>query len=109
MPQVTITINGHPHAVQCDPGEEHRIRDLARLVEAKVVGFADQFARAGEARILVLAALMLADELTEATDNLRRQGARAADAADDPLLADGIDRLARRIEAVASRLETSHI
>ena len=32
MPQVTVTINGHPHAVQCDPGEEHRIRDLARLV-----------------------------------------------------------------------------
>jgi cell division protein ZapA len=109
MPQITVTINGHPHAVQCDPGEEHRIRDLARLVEAKVAGFADQFARAGEARILVLAALMLADELTEATDNLRRLGTRAAAAADDPLLADGIDRLARRIEAVASRLETSHI
>ena len=109
MPQVTVTINGHPHAVQCDPGEEHRIRDLARLVESKVAGLADQFARAGEARILVLAALMLADELTEATDNLRRLGARAAASADDPQLADGIDRLARRIEAVASRLETSHI
>jgi len=109
MPQVTVTINGHPHAVQCDPGEEHRIRELARLVETKIAGFGDQAQRAGEARMLVLAALMLADELTEATDNLRRLGARGAAAGDDPALADGIDRLARRIEAVASRLETSHI
>jgi cell division protein ZapA len=109
MPQITVTINGHPHAVQCDPGEEHRIRELARLVEAKVATFGDQAQRAGEARLLVLAALMLADELTEATDNLRRLGARAAASADDPQLAAGIDRLARRIEAVASRLETPHI
>jgi cell division protein ZapA len=109
MPQVTVTINGHPHAVQCDPGEEHRIRELARTVEAKVAGFAEQSGRAGEARLLVLAALVLADELAEATDNLRRLSARAGASADDPALADGIDRLARRIEAVASRLETSHI
>jgi cell division protein ZapA len=109
MPQVTVTINGHPHAVQCDPGEEHRIRDLARMVEAKVAGFAEQASRVGEARLLVLAALVLADELAEANDNLRRLSARAGASADDPALADGIDRLARRIEAVASRLETSHI
>ena len=109
MPQITVTINGHPHAVQCDPGEEHRIRELARTVEAKVAGFAEQASRVGEARLLVLAALMLADELAEATDSLRRLTAGAAAADDDPALADGIDRLARRIEAVASRLETSHI
>ncbi len=65
MPQITVTINGHPHAVQCDPGEEHRIRELARLVEAKVATFGDQAQRVGEARLLVLAALVLADELTE--------------------------------------------
>jgi cell division protein ZapA len=109
MPQVTVTINGHPHAVQCDPGEEHRIRELARMVETKVAGFAEQSARVGEARLLVLAALVLADELAEATDTLRRLSARAGASADDPALADGIDRLARRIEAVASRLETPHI
>ena len=109
MPQVTITINGHPYAVACDAGEEHRIRELARLVDAKVAGFAQQAARAGEARLLMLAALLLADELGEANDALRRLGARAAASADDPALADGIDQLARRIEAVASQLESSHI
>ena len=109
MPQVTVTIAGHPHVVQCDAGQEHRIREMARVVEGKVAGFATQSLRAGETRLLVLAALVLADELAEATETLRRAGTRDAAAGDDPALADGIDRLARRIEAVASRLETSHI
>jgi len=109
MAQVTVTINGRAHAVQCDPGQEHRIRDLARQVDAKVAGFAEHAARAGEARLLVLAALLLADELSEASDALRRLNARAAASVEDPALADGIDRLARRIEAVAMRLETAQI
>jgi len=109
MPQVTVTVNGHPYAVACDAGEEHRIRELARAVEAKVASFVQQAPRAGEARLLVLAAIMLADELAEANDALRRLNARAAASADDPALADGIDRLARRIEAVAQRLETAHM
>jgi cell division protein ZapA len=109
MPQVTVTINGRAHTVQCDPGEEHRIQDLARVVDAKVAGFTQQTGRAGEARLLVMAALVLADELAETTDTLRRLSARAAAASDDDALADGIDRLARRIEAVATQLETSHI
>jgi cell division protein ZapA len=109
MPQVTVTVNGHPYAVACDEGEEERIRDLARAVEAKIAGFVQQGPRVGEARLLVLAAIMFADELAEANDALRRLNTRAAASADDPALADGIDRLARRIEAVAERLETAHM
>jgi cell division protein ZapA len=109
MPQVTVTVNGHPYAVQCDPGEEHRIRELARVLESKIAPFNQQPARAGEARLLVLAALVLADELSEANDAVRRLSARGGNASDDPALAEGIDRLARRIEEVADRLETGHI
>jgi cell division protein ZapA len=109
MPQVTVTVNGHPYAVQCDAGEEHRIRELARVLESRIAPFVQQPARAGEARLLVLAALVLADELAEANDQVRRLSARAGAASDDPALVDGIDRLARRIEEVALRLETSHI
>ena len=62
MPQVSITINGRAYPVACDEGEEDRIRDLARLIDSKVAGFARQVGQAGEARLLVLAALVLADE-----------------------------------------------
>jgi cell division protein ZapA len=109
MPQISVTINGHPYAVQCGEGEEAHTRELARQVDAKVAFFAQQTMRAGEARLLALAALVLADELNETRDALKRLNERAGASGDDPALAEGIERLARRIEAVASRLETSHI
>jgi cell division protein ZapA len=114
MPQVTVTINGRAYPVACDAGQESRIAELARYLDGKVAGFARQFSQAGEARLVVLAALVIADELAEANDALHRaqeQGAKAgaANGHDDAALAGGIERLARRVEAVAARLETPHI
>jgi cell division protein ZapA len=108
LPQVTITINGRAYPVACDEGEEERIRDLARNIDNKVSAFARQVGQAGEARLLVLAALVLADELSEANTALRDMSGRAPEA-DGGALAAGVDRLAQRIEAVAAKLETSHI
>ena len=109
MPQVTIAINGRSYAIACDPGEEERIRQLARMIDAKVVGFAKDAPQAGEARLLVLAALLLADELAETKETLRRGRERSPANVDEAALASGIDRLASRIENVAARLEASHI
>jgi cell division protein ZapA len=106
MPQVSIMINGRAYPVACDEGEEDRIRGLARLIDSKVAGFARQVGQAGEARLLVLAALVLADELTEANE-ARRLGTQPP--ADSAAVAGSVSRLAQRIEAVAARLESSHI
>jgi cell division protein ZapA len=108
MPQVSITINGRAYPVACDEGEEERIRELARMIDSKVAGFARQVGQAGEARLLVLAALVLADELAEANEAARRLGTQSAPA-DATAVAGNVSRLAQRIEAVAVRLETSHI
>lgn len=107
MPQVSVSINGRFYPVACDEGEEDRLRALARLIDSKVAGFARQVGQAGEARLLVLAALMLADELTEASEASRRLGNQPAP--DNAAVAGSVSRLAQRIEAVAARLESSHI
>ena len=108
MPQVTISINGRSYPVACNEGEEQRIRELARTIDSKVASFARQVGQAGEARLLVLAALVLADELSEANETLR--GLRGqSPAPDGSAVASGVDRLAARVEAVATRLESSHI
>ncbi len=107
MPQVSITINGRAYPVACDEGEEDRIRALARVIDSKVAGFARQVGQAGEARLLVLAALVLADELSEANEAARRLGAQPGP--DSAAVAGSVSRLAQRIEAVAARLESSHI
>jgi cell division protein ZapA len=108
MPQVSISINGRSYPVACKEGEEQRIRELARNLDGRVADFAKQVGQAGEGRLLVLAALVLADELAEANEALR--GLRSqAPAPDGRAVAVGVNRLAARVEAVATRLESSHI
>ncbi len=109
MAQVTVTINGRNYPIACNAGEEGRIGELARYVDAKVKGFARDAAQVGEARLLLLAALVLADELTEARDTAVRSRTGNGAASDEDRLAAGIDALAGRIEAIAVKLETHHI
>ncbi|MDE2229026.1 MAG: cell division protein ZapA [Alphaproteobacteria bacterium] len=115
MPQVTVVINGRSYTIACEPGEEDRVRQLGRSIDAKVVGFAKDAPQAGEARLLVMAALMLADELSEARETLRRARERGPESGvgaampDEDALANGIERLALRIETVAARLEAAQV
>jgi cell division protein ZapA len=108
MAQVTVTINGRAYPIACKEGEEERIGELARYVDGKVSAFAGEFGNVGEARLLLLTALVLADELADAQAATGRARA-AGNGAADGRLATGIDNLAARLEAIAARLETSHI
>ena len=109
MAQVNLTVNGRPFAVTCDDGQEARIRRLGEYVDAKVAEFVRTVGQVGEARLLLLAALVIADELAEATEALRQERSglheAAASAAVDAA-ANGIHGLAQRVEAIAARLET---
>jgi cell division protein ZapA len=105
MAQVAVTINGRAYPVACNDGEEQRITELARYVDGKVRTFARDLGQIGEARLLLLAALVLADELADAQSGTQANG---------PLdltgeLAVQVETLAQRIETIASRLETHHI
>ncbi len=111
MSQVSLTVNGHPYKIACDDGQEPRIRRLAQYVDARVGEFVRQVGQVGEARLLLLAALVIADELSDANEALQQEKSRsraaeseAVDAAD--MAASGIHGLAQRIEAIAARLES---
>ena len=110
MGQVSLTINGRPFAVTCDDGQEARIRRLGQYVDAKVGEFVKSVGQVGEARLLLLAALVIADELADANEALRsqRNGAHdpEASAAVDAA-ANSVHSMAQRVEALAARLETS--
>jgi cell division protein ZapA len=107
---VNLTVNGRPFAVTCDDGQEARIRRLGEYVDAKIAEFVRSVGQVGEARLLLLAALVIPDELADANEALRqeRNGVHeaAASAAVDAA-ANGIHGLAQRVEAIAARLETS--
>ena len=111
MSQVSVTINGHPYKIACDDGQEPRIRRLAQYVDAQVGEFVKRVGQVGEARLLLLAALVIADELSDANEALQQEKSRSRAAeieADDAVdaAASGIHGLAQRIEAIAARLES---
>jgi cell division protein ZapA len=89
MGQVSVPVNGRSYAITCDDGQEARIRRLAQYVDAKVGEFVASVGQVGEARLLLLAALVIADELSDANDTLERE-----------------DEAAKRAEAIAARLQT---
>ena len=105
MAEVALTINGHLHTLTCDDGQEARLRRLAEFVDARVARFVGSFGQVGEARLLLLAALVIADELSDANEALREERGRGDTAAN--LVAGSIDGLSARIEAIAARLETA--
>jgi cell division protein ZapA len=105
--QVNLTINSRPFAVTCDDGQEARIRRLGQYVDAKVAEFVGNIGQVGEARLLLLAALVLADELADANEALRLERSETREANGAAAAASSINGIAQRVEAIAARLETS--
>jgi cell division protein ZapA len=70
MGQVAVTINGRTYTVQCTDGEEARLVELAGYVRGRADALAAEFQSGGgpigDDRLLLLTALLLADELWEA-------------------------------------------
>lgn len=97
MAQVTLTIGGRRYDLACRDGEEPRLIELAALVDRKAHDAGQVVGTTNENRQLLLASLLLADELSD----LRSGAPDPADAA----LARSIDLLAERIEILAERLE----
>lgn len=73
MGQATITINGRTYRLKCRDGEEERLLALADLVSRRVDSLAGEFAAAGDGRLLLMTALMLADELMDAQEQLAQR------------------------------------
>ena len=121
MPKVDVSINGRSYAVACDDGQQDRVRELAGMVDSRVKQLVGPgpVGGIGETQILVLAGLMLADELTETKAAL---GAHELDghgkpaqaepslsepslsAEDEELLVAAVDHLTDRIGVIADRL-----
>ncbi len=78
MPDVTITIGGRDFDVACQEGEEHFLRAAARMLDTEAQILLDQIGRLPEARMLLMAGLMLADRAAGTEDELRAAHERIA-------------------------------
>ncbi|MFQ3622603.1 MAG: cell division protein ZapA [Acetobacteraceae bacterium] len=99
MAQVTLRINGYPYVLGCPDGEEGHLETLGAELDARVGAIRAQVGNLGEARLLVMAGIMLADELRDLKAAKPRPAAPASGET-----AERLSRLAARLEGVATRL-----
>lgn len=117
---VTIRLNGNPYQIGCGAGEEAHVSKLGEEVESIMQSLIASVGQIGEARLLAMVALILADRaagnadeppLNGAADGAvsgdasgAASGAARASAADHDAAAEALEMAAERIAALASRL-----
>lgn len=104
MAQVTIRINGYAYTVGCEDGQESHLQDMAAEIEQRINSIKAIGGQSGEARLLMLAALLLADELHDTRSNQAAAAPVAAPAKGDPERRAKLRRVAARAEEIAADL-----
>ena len=97
MAQVDITVNNQNFLIACEDGQEDRLIDLSKIVDDKVGELAAQVGKVGQTRLLVMAALVIADELVDLRETEKLKPVQNSD---DTAVA-CIEELSRRIEKIA--------
>lgn len=116
MSQISITINGRDYSIVCDDGQEEHLSRLSEYLDTRVSELVDSVGQIGESRLLLMVALLIADELSDAYAELAALKGESADAEPDPAheaaqaavteeMAAMLEAASQRIEAIAERLE----
>ena len=120
MAQLTVKINGYGYTVACEDGQEQHLQAMANEVEQRTESIKALGGSSGEGRVLVLTALLMADELHDmgielatALAKLENQGHTPVSAlmrpAEESRAADvrRLAKLARKAEDIAASIEPS--
>ncbi len=116
MPLVNVMVNNRAYTIACDDGEEEHLRELAGIVDAKAREVLGSVGQVGDTRLLLMAALLIADEHHAAESRLS-DSAKAQDALSDvrsvlenrvmeaeSRAADALEQAAKRVEDIAAQL-----
>lgn len=122
MTQITVTVNNQHYVLACDDGEEQHLTELAKQIDQRVAEVKKEVKSAAEPQLLLMAALLLADEFELANERIQDleeqiaghtgeflakdngQKPRPRRTADEEKLSGLLDSAARRMEDIAARL-----
>jgi cell division protein ZapA len=105
MAQVTLRINGYAYTLGCKDGEESHLEAMGAEVSNRIDGVRAAAGPSGESRMLVMAALLMADDIFDLRDRLQAAEAAAGGLKADPKLGRQLARMALRAEEIAAGLE----
>ncbi|WP_421997824.1 cell division protein ZapA [Reyranella sp.] len=110
MPQVSIQIANRTYELACGEGEEQRVHELASYVDEKVADLRRQMPGAPEVKLVVFAALILADESREARGIAKAAESARATATDsaetlatalEDLITSRVDKMSKKVSGAA--------
>ncbi|MDA1325147.1 MAG: cell division protein ZapA [Proteobacteria bacterium] len=108
MAQVDVTINDRSYRIACDDGQDGHLTELANYVDGRVQELVSSVGQVGDARLLVMASLLIADELSESLTALNsREGSKEDNSPTMEHVAQTMENLAAHIERIAARLEAA--
>jgi cell division protein ZapA len=105
MNHINVTINGRQYRMACEEGQEMRLVRLAENLETRVEALRGRFGEIGDARLTVMAALTVCDELQDAAQRIRALEAELGTLRDVRVAA--VDRAKATQAAVASALNAA--
>jgi cell division protein ZapA len=115
MNHINVTINGRQYRMACEDGQEARLLKLAESLESRVESLRGKFGEIGDARLTVMAALTVCDELVDASQRIRTLEEELATLRDIRVTAADRARVtqvavANALNAAADRIEkTTHV
>jgi cell division protein ZapA len=110
MPQVSIQIANRTYELACGDGEQERVQQLAAYVDDKVSELRKQMPGAPEIKLVVFAALLLADESHEARGIAKAAESARASATDsaetlatalEDLITSRVDKMSKKVSGAA--------
>lgn len=116
MPLVNVMVNSRAYTIACDDGEEDHLRALAEHVDAKVKELLGSVGQVGDQRLLLMAALLIADEHHDAANQLHmrtqeldelvgnHESVTSKLAKSESVAADALEAAAQRLTDIAGRL-----
>ena len=108
MGQVTITIHGRQYDISCDDGQEAHLSRLGKYLDQKANQLAGATGPVSDTLLLVMTALLIADELSDVfgeLDDIFEGGKGEARIEAEEKLVNSIDGATGRLESIAERLE----
>lgn len=116
MPLVNVMVNGRAYTIACDDGEEEHLKELAAHVDSKVRELLSSVGQVGDQRLLLMAAVLITDELFDARARLEAHAKKAEELAgahdemneklgrSEESAGSALEDAAKRIEALAGKL-----
>jgi len=110
MGQVSVALNGRTYRLECSEGEEAHLIELAEYLGSHLDTMRRKFGQVGDDRLILMASLMVADELWELRGQVEELKTSLAEARRDRSAAEEAvrtvqDELTQRVSATADRLE----